>query len=98
MKMKTKRVKLLKGEKFMYFLLILLVLAIPTVNVYTSSLLSETNTNVERLQSKISTQELTNQSLSMQIDELASLENIQSIAEEYGLSYNNSNIKTIGQE
>lgn len=98
MKTKTKSVKLLKGEKFMYFLLVLLVLAIPMVNVYTSSLLSETNTNVERLQSKISTQELTNQSLSMQIDELASLENIQSIAEEYGLSYNNSNIKTIGQE
>ena len=98
MRTKSKRVKLLKGEKFMYFLLVLLVLAIPMVNVYTSSLLSETNTNVERLQSKISTQELTNQSLSMQIDELASLENIQSIAEEYGLSYNNSNIKTIGQE
>ena len=31
----------------------------------------------------------------MQIDELASIENIQSIASANGLSYNNSNIKTV---
>ena len=95
---KTKRLKLLKGEKFMYFLLVVLLLAIPMFNVYTSSLLSQTNTKVERLKNKIEEQELTNQSLNMQVDELASLENIQGIAEEYGLSYNNSNIKTIGEE
>ena len=95
---KTKRLKLLKGEKFMYLLLVLLLLAIPIFNVYTSALLSQTNTNIERLKNKIEAQELTNESLSMQVDELASLENIQSIAQDYGLSYNNSNIKTIGQE
>ena len=33
----------------------------------------------------------------MPIDDLASLENIQSIAEENGLSYNNSNIKSVGE-
>ena len=92
---KGKQIKLLKGEKFMYFLLLLLVLAIPTFNVYTSSLLSETNTEVERLKNKIAKQENTNQSLSMQVDELVSLENIESIAEIYGLSYNNGNIKSI---
>lgn len=97
-KKKTKRLKLLKGEKFMYALLLVLLLAIPIFNVYTSSLLSQTNTKVERLKNKIEAQELTNQSLNMQVDELASLENIQSIAQEYGLSYNNSNIKTIGEE
>lgn len=97
---KTKRttVKFLKGEKFMYLLLALLLLAIPMFNVYTSSMLSETNTKVERLKAKIEKQERTNQSLSMQVDELVSLENIQSIAKEYGLSYNNGNIKSIGGE
>ena len=54
----------------MYVILALLILAIPTFNVYTSSLLSETNTNVERLKSKIAKQENTNQSLNMQVDEL----------------------------
>lgn len=81
----------------MYVLLLVLLLAIPMFNVYTSSLLSETNNEVEKLNKNIEKQELVNQGLSMQIDELASLENIQSIAEENGLSYNNSNIKSVGE-
>ena len=92
-----KKVKLLKGEKFMYFLLLALIIIIPIFNVYTSSLLSETNNKLEKVKKNIEKQELVNQSLSMQIDELASLENIQAIADAYGLSYNNSNIKFVGQ-
>ena len=94
---KNKKLKLLNGEKAMYVLLLFLLLAIPMFNVYTSSLLSETNNEVEKLNKNIEKQELVNQGLSMQIDELASLENIQSIAEENGLSYNNSNIKSVGE-
>lgn len=94
---KTKKYKLLKGEKFMYFLLVMMILIVPIFNVFTSSLLSESNTELERLKNKINTQELTNQALNMQIDELTSLDNIEAIAEEYSLSYNNSNIKSIGE-
>ncbi len=94
---KSKKVKLLKGEKMMYALLVFLLLAIPIFNVFTSSLLSETNNEVEKITKNIERQELVNQGLSMQIDELASLENIQSIAENHGLSYNNSNIKSVGE-
>ncbi len=92
---KSKKVKLLKGEKMMYALLVFLLLVIPIFNVFTSSLLSETNNEVEKITKNIERQELVNQGLSMQIDELASLENIQSIAENHGLSYNNSNIKSV---
>lgn len=95
---KGQKIKLLKGEKFMYGLLICLLLAIPMFNVYTSSLLSETNNEVEKIKDNIESQESVNQSLSMQVDELASLENIQKIAEEYGLSYVNGNIKIITTE
>lgn len=95
---KGRKVKLLKGEKFMYGILIFLILAIPMFSVYTSSLLSETNNEVEKLKARIEGQELVNQSLSMQVDELASLENIQKIAEEYGLTYINDNIKIIATE
>ena len=41
------------------------------------------------------TQKKTNESLAKTIDELASLTKIQEVAEQQGLSYNNSNIKTI---
>ena len=94
---KSKKVKLLKGEKMMYALLVFLLLVIPIFNVFTSSLLSETNNEVEKITKNIERQELVNQGLSIQIDELASLENIQSIAENHGLSYNNSNIKSVGE-
>ena len=97
MKKKSKKVKLLKVEKAMYVLLLFLLITIPVFNVFTSSMLSETNNEVEKITKNIERQELTNQGLSMQIDELASLENIQTIAENHGLSYNNSNIKTVGE-
>ena len=97
MKKKSKKVKLLKGEKAMYVLLLFILITIPVFNVFTSSMLSETNNEVEKITKNIERQELTNQGLSMQIDELASLENIQTIAENHGLSYNNSNIKTVGE-
>lgn len=95
---KVKRVKLLKGEKFMFFLIIFLGLIImPSAWVYTKALLSESNIELERIKNKINKQTNANEALGMQIDELASIDNIQDIASKSGLSYNNSNIKTIGE-
>ena len=91
-KKNQKRVRLLKGEKFMYFIIILLLCLIPMLNVYTASLVTKTNIDVEKLKKEISSQEEENESLSMQIDELASIDNIFNVAKEYGLSYNNSSI------
>lgn len=94
---KTTKIKLLKGEKLMYVLLVLVMLLIPVGNVLTQALLSKSNIEVEKIKSKISTQEKTNESLDMQINELASLENIKAIADQYGLSYNNDNIKNMNE-
>ena len=41
-------------------------------------------------------QEKKNESLTMKINELASLDKIQEVADDQGLSYNNDNIKTVG--
>ena len=91
-KKNVKRVKLLKGEKFMYFIIILLLCLIPILNVYTSSMVTKTKIDVEKIKKDIAKQEEENESLSMQIDELASLDNIFNVAKEYGLSYDNSSI------
>ena len=93
----SKKVRFLKGEKIMYFVIILVGILIPISNVFTKALLSETNIEVERLKTKIDKQSSNNEALSMQINELASLENIQAIATQYGLSYINDNIKTISK-
>ena len=89
---KHKKLKLLKGEKFMYVLLVFLIISIPTVNVFSKALLSETNIKAEKLKSRIEKQENANESLEMQINELVSMENIQKIADAYGLSYISDNI------
>ena len=95
---RVKRIKLLKGEKFMFFLIVFFgFVVMPTSWVYTKALLSETSIELEKINSKIDSQDDKNEALSMQIDELTSIENIQSIASANGLSYNNSNIKTINE-
>ena len=96
-KVKTKRIKFLKGEKLMYLLLLFLILAIPICNVLTQAMLSQSNIEVSRLKNKIENQTKTNESLNMQINELASLENIKALADDLGLSYNNNNIKNINE-
>jgi len=95
---KVKRVKLLKGEKLMFFLIVFFgFLVLPFSWIYTKALLSETNIELEKIKMKIEKQNNTNEALGMQIDELASIDNIQDIASKSGLSYNNSNIKTISE-
>ena len=94
-KNRGRRLKLLKGEKMMYGVIVVLIALIPILNVYTSAVVTRTNIEVEELKSNIEKQTQDNESLTMQIDELASLENIQAVAKEYGLSYDNTNILTI---
>ena len=53
------------------------------------------NIELQEMSMKVEAQEDTNQSLAMKINEMASLENIQIISKNLGLSYNNENIKTI---
>lgn len=88
-------VKFRKGEKVMLALIAVFALLTPIIIVYTSASLSSSNIEVEKLKKQIEKQENVNAGLSMQVDELASLSNIQDIAKAYGLSYNNDNIIVI---
>ena len=83
-------------DKLMIFTIIVLGLFVPVSIVFSQATLSKSNIEVEKMRSKVEKQANSNQSLSMQVDELASLSNIQDIAKEYGLSYNNDNIIVIG--
>ncbi len=93
-----KKLKMSKFEKFLYTVAVFLLLASPISIVFSKATLAKVNFEVEQEKKKIETQEKTNESLSMTIDELASLTKIQEVAEAQGLSYNNNNIKTITQD
>ena len=84
-----------KGEGIIWLTLALILLAIPVCNVYTKAILSESNIALEEIKSEIKTQSNMNDSLKMQISELASLDKIQVVANENGLSYQNNNIKVV---
>ncbi len=90
-----KKVKMRRIDRFMVFLIGLLVVSSPVLVVYSKSMLSKSNIEVERIKNKIEKQETINESISMKINELASLSNIQDVAKEYGLSYQNENIVVV---
>lgn len=87
-----------KMEMTIWGIIALVLLAIPVCNVYTKAILSESNIDLEKLKSDIKNQEKVNDSLKMEISELASLDKIQVIASENGLSYQNNNIKVVTNE
>lgn len=98
MKKSKKKVRRLKGEKFLIVAIFFLIVATPLLNVFTQAKLSESNIEVERLKEEIEYQSNINESLNMKINELASLDKIREVATEEGLTYNNNNIKVIEGE
>ena len=92
---KKKRLKMSKFEKLLYLVALLLLVISPISIVFSKATLAKVNFEVEKEKKAIETQQKTNESITMAIDELASLTKIQEVAEEQGLSYNNSNIKTV---
>ena len=87
-----------KKERFLYTVAVFLLLVSPISIVFSKATLAKINFEVEQQKKKIELQQKTNESISMTIDELASLTKIQEVAEEQGLSYNNNNIRIITED
>ena len=102
MKMKKKKkkasAKLIKFEKKFTSVGAVVLLVLWVVSFFAKVSLSSVNVEVERLEKEVKKQEKTNQSLTMKINELASLENIQAVANSEGLAYNNGNIVIVNNE
>lgn len=92
-----KRINVLKGEKFLYFMIVFLILGLVVGRSFSMAMLSKTNIEVESMRKKVSNQTSMNESLKMRINELASLDNIGEVANAYGLEYNNDNIRILSE-
>lgn len=92
---KKKKKKLCKFEKFMYKLCIFLTISLVVLIICSETSLARINLDVQKLNDKVDEQTKLNESLEMKIDEMTSLERIKKISEEYDLSYNSEQIKTI---
>lgn len=93
--MRKRKVKLFRIEKILLRFLVILCLLSPVIMLLSKAALSNMNLEVEKLKRQINIQENTNESLTMKVNELKSLANIDVVAESEGLSYNSSNIIVI---
>ena len=92
---KNNKVRLVRIEKFLIKFCVLLIVVFPVVSVLSKAALSNMNLEVEKLKRQVNVQKNSNESISMRVDELKSLANIEEVASSEGLSYNSNNIIVI---
>lgn len=95
--MKKKKYIKLRGENTMMALIVFFVVCTIFVNFIGQAMLQSHNSELQRLKSKIQTQEELNASMQMKINELSSLDNALEVADTFGLKYNNSNIRVVSK-
>lgn len=95
MKKKKKISKSKRFEKMIYktfiFTSIILVIGI----IYSKAMMGKINLEIQELNNQVKEETEDNQSLTMKINEMISLDKIQEVSDELGLKFNNDNIKTV---
>ena len=89
------RSKKKKYRSTLVFLTVITFIFVFVTVFFFNAQLSSVNIEVERLKKDITKQEKVNESLTMKVNELISLENMQLVAASNGLEYNNNNIIVI---
>lgn len=92
---KKTRKRKTKFEKIMLTLTFTTAIFVFVSVLFFKAQLSSVNIEVEKLKKDVAKQEKVNESLTMKVNELVSLENMQSVAQEEGLEYNNNNVVVI---
>lgn len=95
--MKKRKFIKIKGEKFLVIMIIIFSLGAILTSFIGEAMLQSSNSELQRLKSKIDNQEELNASIQMKINELASLDNALEVADSFGLEYNNNNIRVIAE-
>lgn len=93
--MKKKRVVKLKVEKYLVFGIVLFTILSVFMSFVLSARVQSSNSELQRLKTKIESQKKLNLGMKMKIDELSSLDNTMEVADTFGLEYNNNNIRTV---
>ena len=94
-KKKQKKSKITKGERLLYTSACFCFVIMLGLKIFCGASIGEMKMSIEETKYKIDSQEKTNESLEMKINELASLDNIKSVIKNEGLTYNNDNIRNI---
>lgn len=95
MKKNKKKSKITKGERMLYFYATLAFFLMLGLKIFCGASIGEMKMSIEEIKYNIEDQEKKNESLTMQVNELTSFENVQKVVKEMGLAYNNDNIIVI---
>ena len=95
MRNKKNKKKLMKFEKTVYKYFVLTTIVLVVGIIYSRATLGKINLEVQELSGIIKNESEDNQSLVMKINEMVSLDKIQKVSTELGLTYNNNNIKSV---
>ena len=95
--MKQKRYVKTKGEGLLKTLTVIFFIGFLLSTFVMSAKVQSSNSELQRLKSKVESQQKLNLSMQMKINELASLDNALEVADANDLKYNNSNIRVISK-
>lgn len=95
--MKQKRYVKTKGEGLLKTLAVIFFMGFLLSTFVMGAKVQSSNSELQRLKSKVESQEKMNLSIQMKINELASLDNALEVADANDLKYNNSNIRVISK-
>ena len=95
--MKQKRYVKTKGEGLLKSLTVIFFIGFLLSTFVMSAKVQSSNSELQRLKSKVESQQKLNSSMQMKINELASLDNALEVADANNLKYNNSNIRVISK-
>lgn len=87
--------KIKKTEKNLYLSSIVCLTLAIFIKIFIGASISNYKMNNEKINYQISTEKKNIESLTMQVNELTSFDNILNIVKNYGLAYNNDNIVVI---
>lgn len=89
---KTRKMRFNIFEKVLYTTGFLCLIGLFITKIFIGTKVSNMKMNIEKINYKINTQEKKNESLTMQINELTSYENVSDVIKNMGLAYNDENI------
>ena len=92
---KKNKSKITKGERLLYFYATVAFFLMLGLKIFCGASIGEMKMKNKKKRYNIEQQEKTNESLTMQVNELTSFENVQKVVKEMGLAYNNNNIIVI---
>ena len=95
--MRKKRYVKTKGEGLLKTLTVIFFVGFLLSTFVLSAKVQSSNSELQRLKSKIESQEKMNLSMQMKINELASLDNALEVADANNWKYNNNNIRVISK-